>query len=279
MSELTVGYVKALFRYPVKSMQGETVSSVEIGRSGVVGDRTYGLRLPNGRIATAKRSPSLLRFHASSHANSSVSIQLPSGERIDVHANDASQRLSDALGKTVTIEQWNKEQQNFGELDAKTIFADVPPEVALEGKRRKLAPGTEEYDLAPGTFFDSAHLHILTTGTLKHLGKLLQGQSNLDVHRFRPNILIESAKILNGFVEDDWIDKQLLIGDVVIGEIWPTLRCVMMTLPQRDLPKDTKILRTIVKRHANHLGIFADAKTVGTIRLGDSVRLVSKALE
>lgn len=173
------------------------------------------------------------------------------------------------------VEKRHADQLNFGELDARTIFADVPIEAALEGKKRQLRNDAIEYDLAPGTFFDSAHIHILTTGTLNHLDELLRHQSNLDVHRFRPNILIETGPELEGFIEDDWIGKQLLIGDqVVISEIWPTLRCVMTTVAQRELPKDPNILRAIVRNHANHLGAFADAARTGSIRVGDSVRLI-----
>jgi uncharacterized protein YcbX len=56
-----VGSVAELWRYPVKSMRGGTVSQLLITDRGSVGDRAWALRDPtNGRIASAKRFPQLL---------------------------------------------------------------------------------------------------------------------------------------------------------------------------------------------------------------------------
>ena len=39
-----IGTIRALWRYPVKSMLGEELDVVELGEGGVVGDRAYALR-------------------------------------------------------------------------------------------------------------------------------------------------------------------------------------------------------------------------------------------
>ncbi|HSD10444.1 MAG TPA: MOSC N-terminal beta barrel domain-containing protein, partial [Candidatus Binatia bacterium] len=44
MGRRQIGVVKDLFRYPVKSMLGERLTEVDIGESGVIGDRAYALR-------------------------------------------------------------------------------------------------------------------------------------------------------------------------------------------------------------------------------------------
>ena len=46
MEKRQVGVVKDLFRYPVKSMQGERLSAVDIGAHGVGGDRVYACARP-----------------------------------------------------------------------------------------------------------------------------------------------------------------------------------------------------------------------------------------
>lgn len=257
-------------------MQGESLQSAEVNNLGIVGDRSYALRLEDGRIASAKRTTDLLSYEAY-YQDDKVMIRLPSGESILATDTATNERLSTALGTTIRLEERHPEQQNFGELDAATIFGDTPIQKALEGKKRQLPSDATEYDLASGSFFDSAHLHLLTTGTLEHLNSLLDGQSDTDVHRFRPNILIETNPDLEGFIEDNWIDGQLLVGNnLIIGEIWPTLRCVMTTLPQRNLPHDPTILRKIVKQHENHLGVFATAVTKDTISVGDTVHFKTK---
>ena len=48
--------VNGLWRYPVKSLAGEAVESVELDTGGVAGDRRWGFRdLDTGRLASAKK--------------------------------------------------------------------------------------------------------------------------------------------------------------------------------------------------------------------------------
>ena len=50
-----VGTVDAPWRFPVKSMRGEQLNSVEMTERGVLGDRAYGLiDKDTGRVASAK---------------------------------------------------------------------------------------------------------------------------------------------------------------------------------------------------------------------------------
>ena len=278
MKKQQVGIVKGLYRYPVKSMLGESLQRLDFGRTGVIGDRAWALREKAGRLVTAKRTTNMLDFSArfaDGTVNSPVIITLPDGTTVQSNHPDSSILLSDYLDREVTLERWRPDQNNFGELDAATIFDDVPIAVALEGKKRQLAPDADRYDLATGTFFDSAHLHLLATGTLDHLKSLIGEDAQTDVRRFRPNILIETPPGQTGFIEDAWLDGTLTIGGVVINEIWPTLRCVMTTLPQSDLPKDPRMLRTIVKQHENHLGVFAAVSVSGSIAPGDAVMFES----
>ncbi|MFK7804544.1 MAG: MOSC domain-containing protein [Anaerolineae bacterium] len=275
MSKQYLGTIKELFRYPVKSMGGERVGALELGEFGAAGDRAYALREKDGRITTAKRTTSLLEFRAKTIASGEVEISLPDGSVVHTSQDDASQKLSAFLKREVNLERWQTDQQNYGELDAKTIFADVPIQQALAGKKRQLPNDADRYDLATGTFFDSAHLHLLSTGTLAHLKSLIGSDVNVDIRRFRPNILIDTIAELSGFIEDDWVDKKIIIGDSVeITEIWPTLRCVMTTVQQNDLPKDIRILHTVVKQHETHLGAFAKTGIAGQVKVGDPVYLV-----
>jgi uncharacterized protein YcbX len=57
-------HVAALWRYPVKSMAGESVRRVHISSSGLAGDRIVQVYRTNGRVATARTSPGLLGHRA-----------------------------------------------------------------------------------------------------------------------------------------------------------------------------------------------------------------------
>ena len=66
----------------------------------------------------------------------------------------------------------------------------------------------------------------------------------------------------------------LAIGDSVrLSVTGPCPRCVMTTLPQDDLPKDTGILRTAAQHNLANVGVYASVLQGGKVRRGDSVRL------
>jgi MOSC domain-containing protein len=54
----------AIWRYPVKSMAGERVSSTQLTSTGLVGDRVLQVYDRRDRIVTARTFPRLLRLHA-----------------------------------------------------------------------------------------------------------------------------------------------------------------------------------------------------------------------
>jgi uncharacterized protein YcbX len=65
---MTIASVASLWRYPVKSMMGEEISSTALGENGLIGDRTYALidRM-TGKVASAKNPrkwPEMFKFSA-----------------------------------------------------------------------------------------------------------------------------------------------------------------------------------------------------------------------
>lgn len=65
-----------------------------------------------------------------------------------------------------------------------------------------------------------------------------------------------------------------LTGEDVILQITDHCpRCVMTTLPQGDLPKDSGILRTAARHNEVHVGIYAEVRRVGRVQRGDVVTL------
>jgi uncharacterized protein YcbX len=130
-----------------------------------------------------------------------------------------------------------------------------------------------DFALPPGTFFDCATIHLLTTATLNQLRDFYP-QGRFEVQRFRPNLVVDPVGGELGFAEDAWIGHTLAIGDEVRLHITgPCGRCVMTTLAQRELPKDTDILRTTVQHHQGQVGVYAAVVRGGTIHRGDRVRL------
>jgi uncharacterized protein YcbX len=66
--------IKEIWRYPVKSMAGETLSVADINRQGIAGDRIIQVRNTAGRIFSARTRPKLLRHTAMLADNGDVLV-------------------------------------------------------------------------------------------------------------------------------------------------------------------------------------------------------------
>jgi uncharacterized protein YcbX len=162
-------------------------------------------------------------------------------------------------------------------------------EVTLSGLPDRLAATAEEYwpdieglahrdtvtdfGLPESTFFDCAFVHLLTTATVDRL-RALYPKGRFEVRRFRPNIVVETGTGEMDFVENAWIGRILTIGDTVrLSITGPCSRCVMTTLPQGDLPRDSGILRTAAQHNRANVGVYASVLRGGRLRRGDSIRV------
>jgi hypothetical protein len=129
------------------------------------------------------------------------------------------------------------------------------------------------WELPAGTFFDLAIVQLLTTAMIDRLRELYPDR-RFEVRRFRPNIVVSTGPGTHGFLENDWIDHTVAIGDEV--RLWITggcPRCVMATLAQGDLPRGPGIPRTAAQHNQANVGVYGDVIADGTIRHGDPVTL------
>jgi hypothetical protein len=132
---------------------------------------------------------------------------------------------------------------------------------------------------APGTLLDLAAMHVMATSTLARMADA-HPDGDWDVRRMRPNILIDDSAEPGD--EDDWLGCDLHIGDeVVVHIVGPTPRCVMTTLAQPGLPKDSDVLKTVARVNMKEMGplgqfpcagSYAEVVTPGVVRRGDPIR-------
>ncbi len=280
MARIRVATVKALWRYPVKSLVGEEMDELAIDRHGAHGDRAFALRdLETRRIASAKKFPQLLTLRAAfdqatvAGSAAQVRITFPNGRTIHTGDPDCSRVISEVLGHGFQLEHTPHPGGEFAGIDPRTVFGEVPFEAIYPGLTADRAPNY--FRLPVHTFFDAAVLHLLATGTLRHMRALTGGQSDLDPRRFRPNILVDTGEEGDGFVEDGWLDRMLEIGHGLrISGIHPALRCVMPTHPQQGLPRDPAIMRVAARHHQANVGVFAAVEEKGRVHIGDPVFLL-----
>jgi uncharacterized protein YcbX len=264
-----VGKVVSLWRFPVKSMMGEELNAAEITAAGILGDRAYGvLDVATGKIASAKNPkkwPDLFQFRAAyveppqpGQPLPAVRITLPDGAAVLSSDPQVNRALSAALGREVALQ--------VGTPNAPSLEEYWP---AVEGLTHQDAVTDEA--MRVGTFFDSALVHVLSTGTLNRL-RALYPEGRFEVRRFRPNVVVETSG--EDFVENAWISGVLNLGDQArLSVTGPCPRCVMTTLAQGDLPPDLGILRAAAKHNGAHVGVYASVHAAGRVMRGDSVAL------
>jgi uncharacterized protein YcbX len=129
--------------------------------------------------------------------------------------------------------------------------------------------------MPPETFFDVGIVHIVTTATLDSLRAAYPG-GRIETRRFRPNLVIDTGPDIKGYPEHGWVEKILTIGSEVKLKVTGDCgRCVMTTLAQADLPRDTGILKAAAKDNQARVGVYASVIQGGLVRMGDSVHLES----
>ncbi len=279
-TQIELGGVGSLWRYPVKSMMGEELNAAEVTDRGLRGDRGYALvDRADGKVATAKNPrkwPHLFDFRANlierAVAGSQaafIRVTLPDGTMITSVEDSCDQILSRALAREVTLESVARGEEQDTSSATRTANAE---EYWPDMEGLDFRDTVTDFALPAGTFFDCAVVHLLTTATLDRLVELYP-RGRFEVRRFRPNIVVLPASGETGFIENSWVGHTLAIGDEVrLSITGPCGRCVMTTLAQGDLPKDPGILRTAAQHNRVQVGVYAAVVRGGTIRRGDSVR-------
>jgi uncharacterized protein YcbX len=233
---IELGSISQLFRYPVKSLRGEALASVEVDSRGVCGDRLWALRDEAGKLGSGKSTRRFQRMDGLFALAAAYDGDVP----VITFADGAAMRGDDA-----------------------GIHAQLSAQV-----------GTTVELVREGAIshFDAGAIHLCTTASLARLRQETLVDTVVDIRRFRPNLAIDVLGQAD-FVEDEWADWQLRIGqEVEIVVRQRTERCVMVGLPQAELSAAPTLLNTLVQTNHACLGVYADVVTPGRVHVGDPVR-------
>ena len=275
MQEL-VGTVRSLWRYPVKSMLGESPSRLEVDPRGIRGDRAYALwDHASGRVASAKNPrlwKDLLGYAARYRQEPGAEAPLPPVVIRPLRNGGGSELCSSEVDVGAFFS---------GLFGRRVSLLDTPPQGAsldqywppVEG--RAYQEVTNALELPAGTFFDACPIHAITTATLARL-RQLEPQLDFAVERFRPNLLISAPEGVEGFVEEAWSGSCLQIGEQLVLRVdGGCPRCVVTTLAQSDLDENLEILRATARHNGVVAGIRLSVVAPGPVAVGDPVRLLA----
>lgn len=230
-----IGEVEALFRYPVKSMRGEALTTAELGWHGLDGDRRVALRRIDDRGGfpwlTATKLPELILFAPRRTAEGlPTHVRTPEGEDLALF----SRELADEVG------------------------------------RRHGAP-VEMTHLDRG-IFDAASVSVITSATVGGISQLVGHRP--DARRFRPNILISSVRS-DPFEEDSWVGGLLSFGEgdqaATIGITNRDERCAMINFDPDSARAAPEILKAVVRERDNKAGVYGTVIRRGPLAVGQPI--------
>lgn len=308
---MSLGKIRSIHRYPVKSMAGESLAGAQVDLDGLLGDRAYALRDDAAsELRSARKWPSLLQCSArypseptATHVPAAA-ITLPDGTETSTDHPAVSRQLSAYLGLSASLhprrpasDRQHYRRANTGASAAGLLVrsstlrkvvdrlakvgangADMRAEFGREPGEplpdlSQFPPEIYEFVSPPGSYFDAYPIHLVTTASLATL-RSKHPAGDWEPRRFRPNLLIETSAELSGLAELAWAGRVLRIGELELSCVVATPRCNMVMQAQRELSKDPLILRTIVREADQNLGLYARVERAGRVAVGDTVQLV-----
>jgi uncharacterized protein YcbX len=292
---MTIGHVAQLWRYPVKSLGGEQIEHAEVSPRGVLGDRLWAVRdLEKDITASARRLPKLLtavaRYPGPVPSDAGpgnvpeIEITFPDGTVMSSSDGAVNTKLSELADRDVkltalppvddtSLHRLSREHQT-GALSTASLRADFG---VVEGEKLpdfSMIPMTDlltlgRFSTPPGMFVDLAPVHVMTTTSLATIGAEVGVE--IDVRRFRPNVLVALDDTNDELPESHWVGAQVTLGGVALNVAMQTVRCVVPSRAQPGIEVNRQITRAVAARAQRCLGVYCDVERAGTVRENDQV--------
>lgn len=244
MTDQPIGVVEAINRFPVKSMQAESLARADLRWIGLHGDRQYAYVKLGDRSRfpwlTGRDVPALV-LHQARYADpddprhAAVTVTTPDGTCFAVGDPALLARLAEAAGEPVTLVQIGR------------------------------------------GCFDAMPVSVLASETGAALDAARGGPVGLG--RFRANVVIRTAP--GAGRETTWLGRSLRFGAgdgaPRLALDWAIPRCAMVTIDPATAERDPSMLRLVAQSFANEIGAYCTPEVQGTIALGDPVWLVKRS--
>lgn len=293
---MLIGHLKELWRYPVKSLGGESCEQLELTAAGVVGDRHWAVYDPQApMIRSAKQWPALLSLQAQylgqpgaeDYGEGVAPVRLISAEGDHCDSTDleaCAAWLDRQLARPAQLRpRLPAAERAFYQLARPRTEAQMRREMGLAAGEAMpdFSKDFEEMSFLldcvtpPGQLYDAFPLHLLTTDSLAFIAE--QSELNTDVRRFRPNLLLETVEPRAALTEQQWVGSRLAMGEVVLRIHSPMVRCSMpaQAQPHFGLDRQAALPRTIARHADRNLGVGVYIEQPGRLRAGDPVHLLA----
>jgi hypothetical protein len=232
-----VGQLSELRRFPIEPFSGETPNEVVVRPEGAVGDRAF--ELVDERTSeplTWRTAPELLRYSA----------RFLEDLVIDDLENWTRVLLPDGREVPMTDPGW---------------LADVSRRLGRPVQLRRAAAAGSAHGL----------LHLISRPTLRFVERVYGAP--VETRWLRANFLID----LSGgkaFEEDEWVGRQIRIGDALLDVTAPSHDCIAVTSRTEKPGGDLSMIEGLLKVRSGALGLTVRVSKGQRIRVADAVSLV-----
>jgi uncharacterized protein YcbX len=238
---MNLGRISAMYRYPVKSMAGESLDVATLGWHGIEGDRRFAFRRVTDKSnfpwLTASKLPGLILYKPFALDGNGAEllathVRTPHGKELELQSDELREEISSRFGSEV-----------------------------------------EFMNLKAG-IFDEASISVITRSTVQCIER--ESGRNVDLRRFRPNVVIETDSH-EPFEEDRWIGRTLMFGEgegcAAVKVYMKDERCRMINLDPDTAERDVQVMRTVARLNKNYAGGYGTVVRAGELRVGQVVTL------
>lgn len=259
-----VGTLESLWRYPVKSMQGEELSEVFVTFGGVMGDRLYSLISASGNPGfpwyTARDQESLLLYKPH-YKEVSITLQPKNLEAAQNMAPGINPLYPETAAFAVEVE--TPEGETYS-LDNESF---------LEHLKALTDDQTLKLRFTQKSQSDCRPLSLFSTQLQDSLAEELSME--IDKRRFRANFYVNWSEDEPPLYENDLIGKRLKVGDrleITVLERDP--RCKMITLDPDTSEANPAIIKHIARTREGYAGVYGAVLVEGIVKAGDAIELL-----
>jgi hypothetical protein len=243
---------------PVKALHLVHPDEVELTHAGVVGDRRFWLLDADGRLANGKRFPQLMQIRPEwDEASRRLAFALPGGERVEGLVEPG-----EPVEATLYRVAHPSRRVGGPWEDAISELAGEPITLLWSDK------GAVDRGADRGGWAS-----IISRASIEGLGTMADAAPP-DPRQFRMLFEIDGVEENE---EDEWIGRQVQIGDAVVKPLGDVGRCVTTT---RDADTGEHAFPTLDTLAAYRregvaeplpLGVYCDVIEPGRVRVGDAV--------
>ena len=259
-----IGTVREVWRYPVKSMRGETMTEAFMGFSGFYGDRCAAYVRQGGKTGfpylTASAQEQMLRYQPV--------FRHPERAALPPH-------LAESAGMAPGLTPLNGDQDDLS-MDIVTPSGERfdPSDHALiamllQGIKGETALRLVRSDRA---LTDCRPVSLISMHTIETVGS--ESGVPMDRRRFRANVYVDLAAN-RGFAEDEFVGRRIRIGRRgVVSVLERDPRCKILSLDPDTSVHSPEVLRSVAQSHSAFAGVYCAVLVEGIIANGDTLTLL-----